>query len=80
MNSNVLPMSTSYDSDSDYNRTPAPMPQTAARRAVKAHKADIAALKRQIRVEEQRIALQRERCDLQEKLRSLRTDGYKSDY
>lgn len=55
-------------------RTPEPMPETKTRRAIKADKCAIARLNRQIRAEEQRIALQRTKNDLEEKLRNLRSE------
>lgn len=77
-NANVYPL----DSDSDFrNREPEPMPQTKARRAVKSHKAQIKRLQREIRIEEQRIALARLEADMEARLRTLREDnGQKTFY
>lgn len=70
--SNILSLSTT----SDNVRTPEPMPETQTRRTIKADKAYIARLKRQIKAEEERVALARMKHELEERLRTLRLPDY----
>lgn len=49
-----------------------PMPETKTRRTIKLSKAHIKRLRRQVKAEEQRIALQRELYALSDKLDELR--------
>lgn len=51
------------------------MPETNTRRTIKSYKSQIARLKKQVKAEERRIALQHEMEEMEAKLESLRREG-----
>jgi hypothetical protein len=74
----VFPAAPSFDSFG--SREADPMPETKTRRTIKASKAHIARLKRQVKAEEQRIRLQEEASYLESKLSYLRDTVGSSSY
>ncbi len=73
--SNVSPFRAAPSLDSfGSEREAQPMPETKTRRTIKATKAHIARLKRQVKAEEQRLSLEREARTLEERLRGLRAN------
>ncbi len=78
---NVSPFRAVPALTSDDSFRPAdPMPETKTRRTIKASKAHIARLKRQVKAEERRIALEQEAAYLASKLEFLRKEKGESSY
>jgi hypothetical protein len=76
----AVPALDSFGSETFRDREVEPMPETKTRRTIKASKAHIARLKRQVKAEERRIALEQEASYLASKLEFLRKEKGESSY